>query len=104
MPNSAKGSVDPTAQEASASADDVEMSDLAGYLKHLTDRILPGVESRRDGARAADRPDVAAAYAEVAHLMMESVEALRNVAEGLGEGLGEETGEGPLAQEERQAG
>ncbi|AJC60637.1 hypothetical protein [Streptomyces sp. 769] len=75
-----------------------------GYLKHLTDRILPGVESRRDGARAADRPDVAAAYAEVAHLMLESVQALRNVAEGLGEGLGERTGEGPVVQEERQAG
>ncbi|SHM44928.1 hypothetical protein [Streptomyces yunnanensis] len=100
MPNSVKGSVDPTVEEASASADEVEVADLAGYLKHLTDRILPGVESRRDGARAADRPDVAAAYAEVAHLMMESVQALRNVAEGLGEGLGE----GPVAQEERQAG
>ncbi|MFE3652822.1 MULTISPECIES: hypothetical protein [unclassified Streptomyces] len=82
MLNNGKKPVEPTGSDISGIESEEGIPDLSGRLKQLTDRILPG--SAGDGrGRHADSSDVTSAYAEIAHLMMESLGSLQGVAEGL---------------------
>lgn len=62
-------------------------------IEHLTERILPGCSEGRRGSPAKSG-DAASAYAEMTHLMVESLGALRDLAEDLGKGREDGVGDG----------